>query len=124
MRNAWKAFRLWILKAMGQQEYRFNVGVKTQFRGRKNELQLPEYQEIAEIFKRVPDLEDYWLIKLDACRARKRKTPITSDGDRERVVLDAQIEVLEDCLNLPDAMAETVKRMLKPKAVVHMKGNQ
>lgn len=123
MRKAWKAFCLWLLKALGQKEYTLQVGVRTQFRGRKNELQLPEYQEIAEIFKRIPDLEDYWRINLEAIRLLLRQTPITSDGDRQRVVLNAQAEVLEDCLNLPISMADTVKRMLQPKNVPNLKGN-
>jgi hypothetical protein len=123
VRKAWKALLLRILKALGQQEYRLNIGVRTQFRGRKNELFLPEYQEIAEVFKRTPDLEDYWRIRLEDVQVTLRKTPITAEGDRQRLVLQAQAEVLQDCLNLPEAMAERVKRMLKPKAVPNLKGS-
>jgi hypothetical protein len=122
VRKAWKAFRLAILKALGQGEYRLDIGVKTQFRGRKNQLLLPEYQEIAEVFKRVPDLEDYWRIRLDEIQAMLRKIPISADGDRQRVVLNSQAEVFQDCLNLPDIMAERVRRMLEPKAVPNLKG--
>ena len=117
MRKAWKSIRLWLLKVLGQEQFTLKFGVVTQFRGHKNQLFLPEYQEIAEVYKRIPDLEDYFRLKLNSIETMLRITPITADGDRQRLVLQSQAEVLQDCLNLPNIAAAKAKEMLKAKNI-------
>lgn len=114
----------WILRILGQKSHRLEIGIKTQFRGRKNTLFLPEWQEIAEVFKKTPDLEDFLRIQLDLLSDTLRNAPITEDGDRQRLVMQAQAEVLQDMLNLPEKAAAKVKEMLKPKSVLSLKGNE
>jgi hypothetical protein len=109
-------------RLLGLREVRLDIGIKTQFRGRKNQLYLPEWQEIAEVFKKTPDLEDYWRSKLEEIEYQLRLTPITSDGDRRRLVLQAQAEVLQDCLRLPEIAAAKVRVMMQPKPLP--KGNE
>lgn len=118
MRKAWKRFCLILLRALGQQEIALTFGVKTVFRGRKNALHQHEWQTIAEVFKRIPDLEDYWRMKLDEIGIALRRTPL--DNHLQRVVLQAQAEVIQDCLNLPDTAAAKSQAMLQAKT---LKGN-
>lgn len=123
MRKAWKTVRAWLLRSLGQEAVTLNLGVKTQFRGRKNTLHQHEWQAIAEVFKRIPDLEDYLAMQVDAAQKALRAGSIEPDGDRRRLVLQAQIEVLQDMLNLPDTAAAKAQAMLRAKTVPNLKGN-
>lgn len=116
--------KAWLLRILGQKSHRLDIGIKTQFRGRKNQLLLPEWQEIAEVFKRIPDLEDYLQIQVEEMQHLLRIAPITEEGDRQRLVLQSQLEVLQDFQRLPEKAASKVREMLKPKKVELAKGNQ
>ncbi len=107
---------------LGQKETLLTLGIKTQFRGRKNQFFITEWQELTEIFRRSPDLEDYWRMQLDEIEFLLRTTSVDADGDRRRLVLQAQSEVLQDCLRIPEKAAAKAQEMLRPKKVPNLKG--
>lgn len=112
----------WLLRLLGQQEIELVLGVKTQFRGLRTDLYQHDWQEIAEVFKKTPVLEDYLRMQLDESARILRTLPVEPEGDRRRLVLQAQAEVLQDMLNLPEKAAAKAQSLLRPKKVPTLKG--
>lgn len=122
MREAWQTFGLWLLSMLGwERPFRLEVGTKTVFRGRKNQLLQPEWLELAKVFERLPDLEDYLIIQLENLDLILRRASSETAGDRQRLVVQVQREVLLDLLNLPEKAVAKVHEMNQPKRL--SKGN-
>jgi hypothetical protein len=116
VRRAWQKLGLWLLGVFGwERPFRHEIGTRTVFRGRKNQLLQPEWLELAEVFKRVPDLEDYLQIQLDNLDLLLRRASPETSGDRQRLVLTTQREVLLEILRLPDTATAKVREMAQPK---------
>lgn len=128
MRKAWRNMGEHVFRALGWlppvQEVRIEYATKTKFRGRKNQLQLPEWQSLAEIFHTNPDFEDFLQIQLDNLDALAVTISDEPAGDRQRLVLQAQRQVLLDMIKLPETAAARVRVMLQPKKVPSLKGNE
>lgn len=126
MRKWWRAFGERMFKRLGWvppvHEVKLEYAVRTKFRGHKTRFEIMEWQNIAQIFTACPDLEDLIQLKLRDLEDAAKAFSIDSNGDRNRLVNQAQREVLTFFATLPDTAAARVDEMLKAKKVPSLKG--
>lgn len=116
MRKRWQAFGEVVLRFLGwNRPVLLEWGFKTEFRKVKETLTIAEWQSLAQVFKACPDLEDFTHLKIrDLMRAKHSPG---SEGDRARLVKEAQLEVLQMYADLPEFASAKVNDMLKAKRV-------
>jgi endonuclease III len=116
VRKHWQAFGAFVLRLLGwTRPMRVEFGIKTEFRKAKETFTIAEWQSLAQVFKSCPDLEEFIHLKIEGLN--RTLHPIGSEGDRARLVKDAQMEVLHMFAGLPEFASAKVNELLRAKPV-------